>query len=195
MNRISVFCGSSPGNDEIYEQTARRLGEILAERKTGIVYGGTNIGLMNAVASGALSRGGEVTGILPEFIRKKGFAHPHLTELIIVDSMHERKRRMYELSDGMIALPGGLGTLEEFFEVLAWSQLGLHKKPVGMLNVKGFWDPLKTLTQKMVSEGFLREENRKMILISDEIIDLLDSMEKYSAPSVEKWIQRDSNLA
>lgn len=194
MKRISVFCGSSPGNDGIYEQTARKLGEILAERKTGIVYGGTNIGLMNAVANGALSRGGEVTGILPEFIRKKGFAHTQLTELIIVDSMHERKRRMYELSDGMIALPGGLGTLEEFFEVLAWSQLGLHKKPVGLLNIKGFWDPLKVLTQKMVSEGFLREENRKMILISDEITDLLDRMEKYSAPSVEKWIQRDNNL-
>ncbi len=194
MERISVFCGSSPGKDGLYEKAARQLGEILAERKIGLVYGGTNIGLMNHVANGALSRGGEVIGVLPEFIGKKGIAHPDLTQLIIVNSMHERKRKMHELSDGVIAMPGGFGTLEEFFEVLTWGQLGLHKKPVGLLNINGFYDPLRILTHKMVTEGFLKEENRKMLLISDEITELLDLMENYTAPSVEKWISRENNI-
>jgi uncharacterized protein (TIGR00730 family) len=194
MERISVFCGSSPGKDGLYEKAARQLGEILAERKIGLVYGGTNIGLMNHVANGALSRGGEVIGVLPEFIGKKGIAHPDLTQLIIVNSMHERKRKMHELSDGVIAMPGGFGTLEEFFEVLTWGQLGLHKKPVGLLNINGFYDPLRILTHKMVTEGFLKEENRKMLLISDEITELLDLMENYTAPSVEKWISGENNI-
>jgi len=194
MERISVFCGSSPGKDGLYEKAARQLGEILAERKIGLVYGGTNIGLMNHVANGALSRGGEVIGVLPEFIGKKGIAHPDLTQLIIVNSMHERKRKMHELSDGVIAMPGGFGTLEEFFEVLTWGQLGLHKKPVGLLNINGFYDPLRILTHKMVTEGFLKEENRKMLLISDDITELLDLMENYTAPSVDKWISRENNI-
>lgn len=195
MKKISVFCGSSRGRDGIYEQTAERLGGILADRKIGLVYGGTNIGLMNHVANGALGRGGEVIGVLPEFIGKKGIAHPDLTQLIIVNSMHERKRKMHELSDGVIAMPGGFGTMEEFFEVLTWGQLGLHKKPVGLLNINGFYDPLRALTHKMVTEGFLKEENRKMLLISDDITELLDMMENYTAPSVEKWISRENNLA
>jgi len=194
MERISVFCGSSPGKDGLYEKAARQLGEILAERKIGLVYGGTNIGLMNHVANGALSRGGEVIGVLPEFIGKKGIAHPDLTQLIIVNSMHERKRKMHELSDGVIAMPGGFGTLEEFFEVLTWGQLGLHKKPVGLLNINGFYDPLRILTHKMVTEGFLKEENRKMLLISDDITELLDLMENYTAPSVDKWISGENNI-
>ncbi|HOW10904.1 MAG TPA: TIGR00730 family Rossman fold protein [Bacteroidales bacterium] len=194
MKRISVFCGSSPGKNGIYEKSARQLGEILAERKIGLVYGGTNIGLMNHVADGALRRGGEVIGVLPEFIGKKGIAHANLTQLIMVNSMHERKRKMHELSDGVIAMPGGFGTLEEFFEVLTWGQLGLHKKPAGLLNINGFYDPLRILTQKMVTEGFLKEENRKMLLISDDITELLDLMENYTAPSVDKWISRENNI-
>ncbi len=194
MKRISVFCGSSPGKNGIYEKSARQLGEILAERKIGLVYGGTNIGLMNHVADGALRRGGEVIGVLPEFIGKKGIAHANLTQLIMVNSMHERKRKMHELSDGVIAMPGGFGTLEEFFEVLTWGQLGLHKKPVGLLNINGFYDPLRILTHKMVTEGFLKEENRKMLLISDDITELLDLMENYTAPSVDKWISRENNI-
>ena len=194
MIRISVFCGSSPGRAGIYEKAAERLGEILAERKIGLVYGGTNVGLMNHVANGALGKGGEVIGVLPEFISKKGIAHVKLTKLILVNTMHDRKRKMYELSDGVIAMPGGFGTLEEFFEVLTWGQLGLHKKPVGLLNINGFYDPLRTLTHKIVTEGFLKEENRKMLLISDEITELLDLMENYTAPSVEKWISRENNL-
>jgi len=194
MKRISVFCGSSPGRDGIYEKTAKQLGEILAERKIGLVYGGTNVGLMNHVANGALGKGGEVIGVLPEFISKKGIAHLNLTNLIVVNTMHDRKRKMHELSDGVIALPGGFGTLEEFFEVLTWGQLGLHKKPVGLLNINGFYDPLRVLTHLMVTEGFLKEENRKMLLISNEITELLDLMENYIAPSVEKWISRENNI-
>ena len=191
MKRISVFCGSSHGIDDIYEKQAFRLGEILAERKIGLVYGGANIGLMAAVANGALGRGGEVTGVLPGFIAKKGLDHKNLTRLILVNTMHERKTKMNELSDGVIALPGGFGTLEEFFEILTWGQLGLHKKPVGILNIKGYYDPIIDLVANMVEEGFLKDENRKMLLISDDIEVLIDKMEKYEAPTIEKWIQKD----
>jgi uncharacterized protein (TIGR00730 family) len=195
MKRITVFCGSSFGTDEIYEKQAFKLGETLADRKIGLVYGGANVGLMNAVANGSLSKGGEVTGVLPVFIKEKGIAHKNLTELILVETMHERKARMNELSDGVIALPGGFGTLEEFFEILTWGQLGLHRKPVGLLNVNGFYDPLNILAKTMVEKGFLREANRKMLLISDDIEKLLDQMEKYIAPSINKWIIRENNLA
>ena len=195
MKRISVFCGSSFGTGQIYGNQAFRLGEILAERKIGLVYGGANVGLMNAVADGSLSKGGEVTGVLPVFFKNKGLAHKNLTELILVDTMHERKTRMYELSDGVIALPGGFGTLEELFEILTWGQLGLHRKPAGLLNINGFYDSLKILTKTMVENGFLKETNRKMILISDDIENLLDQMENYTAPDIDKWIIRENNLA
>lgn len=195
MKRITVFCGSNFGTDEIYEKQAFRLGEILADRKIGLVYGGANVGLMNAVANGSLSKGGEVTGVLPVFIKEKGIAHKNLTELILVETMHERKTKMNELSDGVIALPGGFGTLEEFFETLTWGQLGLHRKPVGLLNINGFYDSLKILAQTMVEKGFLKEANRKMLLISDEIENLLDQMENYISPTVDKWIIRENNLA
>lgn len=195
MKRITVFCGSSFGTDEIYEKQAFKLGEILACRKIGLVYGGANVGLMNAVANGSISRGGEVTGVLPVFIKDKGIAHKNLTELILVNTMHERKTKMNELSDGVIALPGGFGTLEEFFETLTWAQLGLHRKPVGLLNINGYYDPLKILAKTMVEKGFLKEANRKMLLISDDIESLLDQMENYIAPSIDKWIIRENNLA
>jgi uncharacterized protein (TIGR00730 family) len=195
MKRITVFCGSSFGTDEIFEKQAFRLGEILAERKIGLVYGGANVGLMNAVANGSLSKGGEVIGVLPVFIKDKGIAHKNLTKLILVETMHERKTKMNELSDGVIALPGGFGTLEEFFETLTWGQLGLHRKPVGLLNINGFYDSLKILAQTMVEKGFLKEANRKMLLISDDIEKLIDQMEKYIAPTIDKWIIRENNLA
>ena len=195
MKRITVFCGSSYGTGQTYGKQAFRLGEILAERKIGLVYGGANVGLMNAVADGSLSKGGEVTGVLPVFFKNKGLAHKNLTELILVDTMHERKTRMYELSDGVIALPGGFGTLEELFEILTWGQLGLHRKPAGLLNINGFYDSLKILTKTMVENGFLKEANRKMILISDDIENLLDQMEKYIPPGIDKWIIRENNLA
>jgi uncharacterized protein (TIGR00730 family) len=195
MKRITVFCGSNFGTDEIYEKQAFKLGEILANRKIGLVYGGANVGLMNAVANGSLSRGGEVTGVLPVFIKDKGIDHKNLTELIIVNTMHERKTKMNELSDGVIALPGGFGTLEEFFEILTWGQLGLHRKPVGLLNINGFYDSLKILAQTMVDKGFLKEGNRKMLLISDDIEKLIDQMESYIAPAIDKWIIKENNLA
>lgn len=195
MKRITVFCGSNFGTDEIYEKQAFRLGEILAQRHIGLVYGGANVGLMNAVAEGSLSKGGEVTGVLPVFIKDKGIAHKNLSDLIIVNTMHERKTKMNELSDGVIALPGGFGTLEEFFETLTWGQLGLHRKPVGLLNINGFYDSLKILAQTMVEKGFLKEANRKMLLISDDIDKLIDQMENYIAPDIDKWIIRENNLA
>jgi len=195
MKRITVFCGSSFGTDQIFGKQAYRLGEILAERKIGLVYGGANVGLMNAVANGAISRGGEVTGVLPVFFKERGLAHKNLTELILVDTMHERKTRMYDLSDGVIALPGGFGTLEEFFETLTWGQLGLHRKPAGLLNINGFYDSLKMLAKTMVEKGFLKETNREMILISDDIENLLDQMENYIAPDISKWIIRNDNYA
>lgn len=195
MKRITVFCGSNFGTDEIFEKQAFRLGEILAQRHIGLVYGGANVGLMNAVAEGSLSKGGEVTGVLPVFIKNKGIAHKNLTELILVNTMHERKTKMNELSDGVIALPGGFGTLEEFFETLTWGQLGLHRKPVGLLNINGFYDSLNILAQTMVEKGFLKEANRKMLLISDDIEKLIDQMENYIAPDIDKWIIRENNLA
>jgi uncharacterized protein (TIGR00730 family) len=195
MKRITVFCGSNFGTDEIYEKQAFRLGEILAERRIGLVYGGANVGLMNAVANGSLSKGGKVTGVIPVFIKEKGIAHKNLTELILVETMHERKTKMNALSDGVLALPGGFGTLEEFFETLTWGQLGLHRKPVGLLNINGFYDSLKILAQTMVEKGFLKEANRKMLLISDDIENLLDQMENYISPTIDKWIIRENNLA
>lgn len=191
MKRITVFCGSSFGNEQEYQVQATLLGKTLATQHIGLVYGGANVGLMGAVADGALQAGGEVIGVLPVFLRDKEIAHTGLTQLILVDSMHERKTKMSELCDGVIALPGGYGTLEEFFEMLTWAQLGLHKKPIGILNIGGFYDALTTLVQTMVDKGFLKEINQQMILISDNVEELLKKMKNYEAPAVGKWITKD----
>ncbi len=190
MKNITVFCGSSAGFDSVFTERARQLGAELALRGIGIVYGGARVGLMGQLADAALQAGGRVTGVLPRFLQAKEIAHEGLTELVLVDSMHERKTRMNELSDGVIALPGGFGTLEEFFEMLTWGQLGLHRKPVALLNINGFWDPLLTLANNMVSAGFLREANRTMILAEENITVLIDRMQAYQAPAGEKWIGR-----
>lgn len=190
MKRIAVFCGSSFGTDDIYKSQAQLLGKTLARQDIELVYGGASVGLMGAVADGVLSEGGKAIGVLPNFLKSREVAHNELTELILVDSMHERKAKMHELSDGVIALPGGLGTLEEFFEMLTWAQLGLHKKPMAVLNTDGFYDPLNVLVQSMVDKGFLKQENQQMIIVSDKIEVLLDKMRNYTAPSVEKWITR-----
>ena len=192
MNRITVFCGSSFGTDEVFKEKAYLLGKSLAKRNIEIVYGGANVGLMGAVADGALSANGKVIGILPEFLQGKEIAHKNLTELIITETMHERKIKMDELSDGVIALPGGYGTLEKFFEMLTWAQLGLHKKPIAILNINGFYDALETLIQTMVDKGFLKEVNQKMLLISENIDDLLSKMNAYIAPTVGKWITKET---
>ena len=191
MKRITVFCGSSEGNEDIYLSQAILLGKTLAKQNIELVYGGANVGLMGAVADGVLSEGGKVTGILPEFLKSKEIAHKGLTELIVVESMHERKTRMSDLCDGVIALPGGFGTLEEFFEMLTWGQLGLHTKPVAILNIDGFYDSLNNLVQTMVDKGFLKEANQQMLLISDDIDDLIDKMNNYVAPKVGKWIDKE----
>lgn len=191
MKRIAVFCGSSIGTDDIYKLHAQLLGKTLAKQNIGLVYGGAKVGLMGAVADGILSEGGKAIGVLPHFLKSKEVAHEHLTELILVESMHERKTRMNELSDGVIALPGGYGTLEEFFEMLTWAQLGLHKKPIAVLNIDGFYDPLIVLTQSMVDKGFLKLVNQQTILVSDKIDELLSKMQNYIAPSLEKWINKE----
>lgn len=191
MKSITVFCGSSSGSEEIYKLHAIALGKTLAQRNIQIVYGGAKVGLMGAVADGALAAGGKVVGVLPHFLRSKEIAHEGLTELVMVESMHERKTKMHELSDGIIALPGGFGTLEELFEMLTWAQLGLHKKPIGLLNINGFYDHLSKLLHTMVQNGFLKEINHNMLLIGSNTNDLLEKMDRYTAPIVGKWITED----
>lgn len=193
MKKITVFCGSSFGTDDIYQSQAFALGKAMASKGIDLVYGGANVGLMGAVADGALSAGGKVIGVLPHFLQSKEIAHAGLTELILVESMHERKTKMSELCDGVIALPGGFGTLEEFFEMLTWAQLGLHKKPVAMLNINGFYDALNFLMQTMVEKGFLKSINKDMVLLSDNIEDLLDKMTHYTAPETGKWISKKTS--
>jgi len=191
MKSVSVFCGSSMGVDPVYISQAILLGKAFAERNIQLVYGGARIGLMGAVADSVLNNHGKVIGVLPYFLKSKEIAHEGLTELILVESMHERKMKMHDLCDGIIALPGGFGTLEELFETLTWSQLGLHKKPIGLLNVNGFYDNLNLLLQTMVRQGFLKEVNYKMLLVSNDIDNLLHQMNTYVAPKVGKWISKD----
>jgi uncharacterized protein (TIGR00730 family) len=191
MKRITVFCGSSFGTEEIYKEQATLLGKTLAQQNIELVYGGANVGLMGAVADGILNEGGKAIGVLPDFLRSKEIAHQGLTELILVESMHERKTKMSDLCDGVIALPGGFGTLEELFEMLTWAQLGLHKKPIAILNIDGFYDSLIELTQTMVDKGFLKSVNKEMLLVSDNIDDLLDKIKHYVAPTVGKWIDKE----
>jgi len=182
---------SSLGTDIVFKEEAYFLGQSLAKNRIEVVYGGANVGLMGEVADGALNAGGKVIGVIPEFLKGKEIAHTNLTELIITKTMHERKVKMNELSDGVIALPGGFGTLEELFEMLTWAQLGLHKKPIAVLNVNGFYDELITFTKTMVDKGFLKTVNQEMLLVSDNIRELLIKMKNYKAPSVEKWITND----
>jgi uncharacterized protein (TIGR00730 family) len=192
MKRITVFCGSSSGTEEIYTSQATLLGETLAKRNIELVYGGAKVGLMGAVADGVLNDGGKVIGVLPNFLGSKEIAHPKLTQLILVDTMHERKIKMSDLCDGVIALPGGFGTLDELFEMLTWAQLGLHKKPIAILNVDGYYDALIVFVQTMVDKGLLKEVNQQMLLVSDSIEELLDKMQNYIAPTVGKWINKEN---
>lgn len=191
MKSITEFCGSSFGTDKIYEEQAFLLGKTLAKQKIQLIYGGSQTGLMGTIADGALSENCKVTGVLPHFLQSKEIAHKNLTELILVETMHERKTKMSDLCEGVIVLPGGYGTLEEFFEMITWAQLGLHKKPIGILNIDGFYNDLISLVQNMVDKGFLKSVNRDMLLISDNIDDLLEKMRNYQAPTVGKWISKE----
>jgi len=189
--RYTVFCGSSSGTKDVFFDQAFLLGEYLAKQNIGLVYGGAKVGLMGAVADGVLKYDGEVIGVLPTFLGDVELGHSGLTELILVETMHERKAKMDELSDGTIAMPGGYGTLEEFFEMLTWAQLGLHKKPVALLNIDGFYNPLLQMVDNMVNYGFLKQVNSDMIVVADNIEELLDKMRAYKAPKEGKWIKKE----
>lgn len=190
IQRICVFCGSNDGARPEYLEAATALGKSLAESGIGLVYGGAGVGLMGAVADSVLDAGGEVIGVMPRSLVKREVAHRKLRDLRVVDSMHERKALMAELADAFIALPGGLGTLEEFFEVWTWAQLGEHTKPLGMLNVAGYYDPLLVFFDHLVRERFIRPEHRAMVLVEEDSGTLLARFAGYSPPAVSKWIDR-----
>jgi uncharacterized protein (TIGR00730 family) len=193
MKRVCVFCGSSPGAREEYAATARQLAGDLVARGCELVYGGGNVGLMGVVADAVLARGGRVIGVIPEVLLAKEVAHRGLTELRVVASMHERKAVMTDLADAFVALPGGLGTLEELFEVLTWSQLGLHAKPCGLLNVCGYFDGLLAFLDHAVKERLLKDKHRALLLGGDDPASLLDRLEAWRPPQVDKWIDRKSS--
>ena len=188
FRRICVFCGSNPGVNPVYKNAAAGLGRLLTERKIELVYGGGNVGLMGVLADAALEVGGRVIGVIPESLMAKEVAHQGLTELCVVGSMHERKALMADLAEGFIALPGGYGTFEEFCEVVTWSQLGLHAKPCGVLNVERYYDPLLALFDHAVKEGFLRSDNRTLVLEERDPRRLLEKMSDFQASAVGKWI-------
>jgi uncharacterized protein (TIGR00730 family) len=191
MKRVCVYCGSSNGARQSYIEAARALGISLVRRGLGLVYGGSNVGLMGAISDTVLAQGGEVIGIIPEPLVAKEVAHRGLSDLRIVGSMHERKALMAELSDAFIALPGGFGTLEEFCEIVTWVQLGLHRKPCGLLNVEGYYDGLLSFLNHTVAEGFVKPEYRSVVLADSEADVLLEKILRYAAPPLHKWIDRD----
>jgi len=188
VKKLSVFCGSSNGASNIYIEGAKTLGKELAKRDIALVYGGASVGIMGAVADSVLDEGGYVIGVMPSFLDNREISHKNLSELIIVDSMHERKAKMADLADGFIALPGGPGTLEEFFEIFTWAQLGLHHKPCGLLNINHYYDPLIALFNHMSEEQFLHEKYRTMALVDNEPKRLLDKFNTYEPPTVKTYI-------
>ena len=192
MESIVVFCGSGEGFNECYREAAYQLGKTLATRNIRIIYGGAKVGLMGALAEGALDHDGKVVGVIPYFLKTKEVVHDGITKLITVETMHERKLKMHEMGDGIITMPGGWGTMEEMFEMLTWGQLGLHTKPVGLLNINGYYDPLQALCDNMVQEGFLNEFVNNTLLMSGSIEDLLEQMEAYVSPVAQKWITKQT---
>jgi uncharacterized protein (TIGR00730 family) len=192
IRRLCVFCGSSPGGDPAYAACTRELGELLTRRGIGLVYGGARAGLMGTLADAVLEAGGEVTGVIPKALLEREIAHLGLTDLRTVDSMHERKALMADLSDGFLALPGGLGTFEELFEIVTWAQLGMHRKACGLLNVRGFYDGLAAFLDHAVAERFLRPEHRDLLLVETSAGAMLERLLSFEPPpGVAKWIDRD----
>lgn len=187
-----MFAGSSSGARPEYRAAAAELGRVLAADGIGLVYGGARVGLMGVVADAVLAAGGEVTGVIPAAMVAKEIAHDGLTDLRVVASMHERKATMADLADGFVALPGGWGTWEELFEIATWAQLGLHRKPCGLLNVRGYFDPLLSFIQHAVDEGFVRREHARMLVVSEAAAPLVGLLAAASAPLVEKWLDRAS---
>ncbi|WP_334073764.1 MULTISPECIES: TIGR00730 family Rossman fold protein [Paenibacillus] len=194
MKKIAVFCGSSFGAKDEYKQGAIALGRELATRGLSLVYGGSSVGLMGAVADAVLEEGGEVIGVLPVFLQDREIAHKNLSELIIVDTMHERKGKMAEIADGFIVLPGGAGTMDEFFEIFTWGQLGLHRKPCGLLNLGGYYDLLIKLFNHMTDEQFIQEKFRSMVLSDVTPGGLLDQFGTYEPPAVKTFLKSERQL-
>jgi uncharacterized protein (TIGR00730 family) len=190
VHRVCVFSGSSPGADLAYRAAARDLGARLAQRGIELVYGGASVGLMGAVADAALEEGGRVVGVIPQSLVDREVAHPGLSDLRVVDSMHERKALMAELADAFVALPGGVGTLEELFEVYTWNQLGLHAKPLGLFNVRGYFDGLVRFLDHAVAERFVTPQHRAMLLVGEDLDELLDGLARWDAPAQPKWLDR-----
>lgn len=191
MKRICVYCGSRDGNQPAYQQAAKEFGTLLAQRKIELVYGGASVGIMGIVANAVLAAGGNVIGVLPKMLTHREIAHADLSHLIIVDSMHERKMKMFELSDAFVALPGGLGTFEELCEILTWQQLGTHRRPCGVLNVNGFYDPLLSMFQKSFQEGFMDEAHLNMVVVAKEGQELLTKFQNYVPPPLPFWMSQD----
>lgn len=188
LTSICVFCGSSDGNDSQITDAAMQLGGSLAKNGITLVYGAAKIGVMGTLAQTMLDEKGAVIGIIPEFLKKKEVVHLGLTELITTQNMHERKLKMQEISDGFIVLPGGFGTLEELFEIITWLQLGLHAKPIGLLNINGFYDHLLLLLETMVRKGFLKMDNYDLLLVDTSVEALLQKMTDFKAPQIPKWL-------
>ena len=193
MKSICVFCGSSAGTNPIYAEYAKKLGSTIAHSDLRLIYGGGNVGLMGIIADQVLKFEGEVTGVIPHFLFEWEVGHTGLTELIKVESMHERKKIMSELADGFIAMPGGFGTLEELGEILTWVQLSIIQKPVGILNVNGFYDSLINQLNLMVKEGFLKQENRNMLITHSQPADLINLMQNYKLAPTTKWISPEQS--
>ncbi len=191
LRSVCVYCGSSPGFDPVYVEVAEALGTLLAERGIRLVYGGGEVGLMGRTADAVLAAGGTVTGVIPVGLFSREIAHQGLTELIEVDTMHTRKHRMFELADAFVAMPGGLGTLEELAEMLTWSQLGVHSKPIGVLDVLGYWQPFFDFLGRGAVEGFMKREHLQLLVRSTDPAELLDQLSTHEAPIVDKWLKPD----
>ena len=188
LHRLCIYCGSNSGSLPEFTKAAQECGTQIARHHIGLVYGGGNVGLMGVLADSVLAAGGEVIGVIPQYLANKELAHPAATEMHRVDTMHERKQLMAHLSDGFIVLPGGIGTLEEMFETLTWLQLGLHNKPIGLLNVAGFFTPMLEFLDTMVIRRFLKQEHRELLLVENEIQALLPRMSVFKAPNAHKWL-------
>jgi len=189
LKAIAVFCGSSEGNDTIIISEAEILGQTLAREDITLVYGAAKIGIMGRIAQATLNNQGKVIGVIPEFLKLKEVVHLGLNELITTSNMHERKLKMHELSDGFITLPGGFGTFEELFEIITWAQLGLHQKPIGLLNINGFYDDLISMLETMVAKGFLKIDNLELLIVDNDISSLINKMKDYKPQEVPKWLK------